>query len=118
MRICPACKTEIANDNAKFCKKCGAKLPPLKCQINEKNEDVTKLTNDDIMLSEKVEKPVNNTDGDRKKDEKLDSDFKNEDVKEKIFEQKDQAPLGDSNNTTTSSVYTYTSEWLKSNTQM
>ena len=34
MRICPACKTEIANDNAKFCKKCGAKLPPLKCQIN------------------------------------------------------------------------------------
>lgn len=118
MRICPACKTEIANDNAKFCKKCGAKLPPLKCQINEKNEDVTKLTNDDIMLSEKVEKPVNNTDGDRKKDEKLDSDFKNEDVKEKIFEQKDQAPLGDSNNTTTSSVYTYTSEWLKSNTQI
>ena len=64
MRICPACKTEIANDNAKFCKKCGAKLPPLKCQINEKNEDVTKLTNDDITLSEKVEKPVNNTDGD------------------------------------------------------
>lgn len=116
MRICPACKIEIANDNAKFCKKCGAKLPPSKCQINETNEDVTRQTNGDITLSENIKQPVNNTDGENEKDVKLDSCSKNENVKENVFEQEVQAPLGETNDTTIPSVYT--SEWLKSNTQI
>lgn len=116
MRICPACKTEIANENAKFCKKCGAKLPPSKYQTNEKNEDVSKLTNGDIPLSENMKQSVNNTDGEKEKDVKLDLDSKNEDVKDNVFEQESQVPLGDTNDTTIPSVYT--SEWLKSNTQI
>ena len=116
MRICPACKTEIANDNAKFCKKCGAKLPPSKCQINETNEDVTRQTNGDITLSENIKQPVNNTDGENEKDVKLDYSSKNENVKENVFEQEVQAPLEETNDTTIPSVYT--SEWLKSNTQI
>lgn len=115
MRICPACKTEIANDNAKFCKKCGAKLPPSKCLINETNEDVTRQTNGDITLSENIKQPVNNTDGENENDVKLDSISKNENVKENVFEQEVQAPL-ETNDTTIPSVYT--SEWLKSNTQI
>lgn len=115
MRICPACKTEIANDNAKFCKKCGAKLPPSKCQINETNEDVTRQTNGDITLSENIKQPVNDTDGENENDVKLDSISKNENVKENVFEQEVQAPL-ETNDTTIPSVYT--SEWLKSNTQI
>ena len=113
MRICPTCKTEIANENAKFCKKCGTKLPSSKCQLNETKEDVIKLTNDDITLSEHIEQPKNKTDGE-KKDVKLDSDSENE--KEKVFEQEGQVPFGDTNDTTIPSVYT--SEWLKSNTQI
>ena len=116
MRICPACKIEIANDNAKFCKKCGAKLPPSKCQINETNEDVTRQTNGDITLSENIKQPVNNTDGENEKDVKLDYSSKNENVKENVFEQEVQAPLEETNDTTIPSVYT--SEWLKSNTQI
>lgn len=116
MRICPACKTEIANDNAKFCKKCGAKLSPSKCQINETNEDVTRRTNGEITLSENIKQPVNNTDGENEKDVKLDYSSKNENVKENVFEQEVQAPLEETNDTTIPSVYT--SEWLKSNTQI
>lgn len=116
MRICPACKTEIANENAKFCKKCGAKLPPLKCQINEKNEDVTKLTNGDTVLSGDIKQPVNKADGECGKGVKLNSDTKKEDVKDNVFEQEAQALLGDTNNTIIPTVYT--SEWLKSNTQI
>ena len=116
MRICPACKIEIANDNAKFCKKCGAKLPPSKCQINETNEDVTRQTNGDITISESIKQPENNTDGENEKDVKLDSCSKNENVKENVFEQEVQAPLGETNDTTIPSVYT--SKWLKSNTQI
>lgn len=116
MRICPACKTEIANDNAKFCKKCGAKLPPSKCQINETNEDVTRQTNGDITLSENIKQPVNDTDGENENDVKLDYSSTNENVKENVFEQEVQAPLEETNDTTIPSVYT--SEWLKSNTQI
>lgn len=116
MRICPACKTEIANDNAKFCKKCGAKLPPSKCQINETNEDITRQTNGEITLSENIKLPVNNTDGENEKDVKLDYSSKNENVKENVFEQEVQAPLEETNDATIPSVYT--SEWLKSNTQI
>lgn len=115
MRICPACKTEITNENAKFCKKCGAKLPPSKYQTNEKNEDVTNQTNGDIPLSEDIKQPVNNTDGENEKDVKFDSDSKKGDVKDNVFEQEVQPPLGDNNDTTPT---VYTSEWLKSNTQI
>lgn len=37
MRKCPVCKAEIANDNAEFCKRCGAKLSPSVSQTNGKN---------------------------------------------------------------------------------
>lgn len=35
MRKCPKCNTEITNDKAKYCKKCGTKLPPFEPQTNE-----------------------------------------------------------------------------------
>lgn len=36
MKKCLVCKAEISNDNAEFCKRCGAKLSPSVSQTKEK----------------------------------------------------------------------------------
>lgn len=63
MRKCPKCNTEITNDKAKYCKKCGTKLPPFEPQANEKDEDVTRLVHEGIPLTGKQEAPGSNTGG-------------------------------------------------------
>lgn len=63
MRKCPKCNAEITNDKAKYCKKCGTKLPPFESQTNEENEDVTRLVHEGIPLTGKQEAPGSNTGG-------------------------------------------------------
>lgn len=63
MRKCPKCNTEITNDKAKYCKKCGTKLPPFEPQTNEENEDVTRLVHEGIPLTGTQEAPGSNTGG-------------------------------------------------------
>lgn len=63
MRKCPKCNAEITNDKAKYCKKCGTKLPPYEPQTNEKDEDVTKLVHEGIPLTGTQEAPGSNTGG-------------------------------------------------------
>ena len=63
MRKCPKCNAEITNDKAKYCKKCGTKLPPFEPQTNEENEDVTRLVHEGIPLTGKQEAPSSNTGG-------------------------------------------------------
>lgn len=63
MRKCPKCNTEITNDKAKYCKKCGTKLPPFEPQTNEKDEDVTRLVHEGIPLTGTQEAPGSNTGG-------------------------------------------------------
>lgn len=63
MRRCPKCNAEITNDKAKYCKRCGTKLPPFEPQTNEENEDVTKLVHEGIPLTGKQEAPGSNTGG-------------------------------------------------------
>lgn len=63
MRRCPKCNAEITNDKAKYCKKCGTKLPPFEPQTNEENEDVTRLVHEGIPLTGKQEAPGSNTGG-------------------------------------------------------
>lgn len=63
MRKCPKCNAEITNDKAKYCKKCGTKLPPFEPQTNEKDEDVTRLVHEGIPLTGKQEAPSSNTGG-------------------------------------------------------
>lgn len=63
MRKCPKCNAEITNDKAKYCKKCGTKLPPFEPQTNEKDEDVTKLVHEGIPLTGTQEAPGSNTGG-------------------------------------------------------
>lgn len=63
MRKCPKCNAEITNDKAKYCKKCGTKLPPFEPQTNEENEDVTRLVHEGIPLTGKQEAPGSNTGG-------------------------------------------------------
>lgn len=63
MRKCPKCNAEITNDKAKYCKKCGTKLPPFEPQTNEKDEDVTRLVHEGIPLTGKQELPGSNTGG-------------------------------------------------------
>lgn len=63
MRRCPKCNAEITNDKAKYCKKCGTKLPPFEPQTNEENEDVTRLVHEGIPLTGKQEAPSSNTGG-------------------------------------------------------
>lgn len=63
MRRCPKCNAEITNDKAKYCKRCGTKLPPFEPQTNEKDEDVTKLVHEGIPLTGKQEAPGSNTGG-------------------------------------------------------
>lgn len=114
MRRCPACKTEITNTNAKFCKKCGTKLPPSTYQTNEKYKDDDVPSNDSVVLSVNEKRSLNNTDEEEKATPN--SNSKIEDVKENVHEQNTQATLGETNNVSIPSVYT--SEWLKSNTQI
>lgn len=63
MRRCPKCNAEITNDKAKYCKRCGTKLPPFEPQTNEKDEDVTKLVHEGIPLTGKQEAPGSNIGG-------------------------------------------------------
>lgn len=63
MRRCPKCNAEITNDKAKYCKKCGTKLPPFEPQTNEENEDITRLVHEGIPLTGKQEAPGSNTGG-------------------------------------------------------
>lgn len=63
MRRCPKCNAEITNDKAKYCKRCGTKLPPFEPQTNEENEDVTRLVHEGIPLTGKQEAPGSNTGG-------------------------------------------------------
>lgn len=63
MRKCPKCNAEITNDKAKYCKKCGTKLPPFEPQTNEKDEDVTKLVHEGIPLTGTQEALGSNTGG-------------------------------------------------------
>ena len=63
MKKCPKCNAEITNDKAKYCKKCGTKLPPFEPQTNEKDEDVTRLVHEGIPLTGKQEAPGSNTGG-------------------------------------------------------
>lgn len=63
MRKCSKCNAEITNDKAKYCKKCGTKLPPFEPQTNEKDEDVTKLVHEGIPLTGTQEAPDSNTGG-------------------------------------------------------
>ena len=63
MRKCPVCKAEIINDNAEFCKSCGAKLSPSVSQTKEKNEDVVRPSNGNISLSGKQEVSSSHTCG-------------------------------------------------------
>lgn len=63
MRKCPKCNAEITNDKAKYCKKCGTKLPPFEPQTNEENEDVTRLVHEGIPLTGTQEAPGSNTGG-------------------------------------------------------
>lgn len=63
MRKCPKCNAEITNDKAKYCKKCGTKLPPFEPQTNEKEEDVTRLVHEGIPLTGTQEAPGSNTGG-------------------------------------------------------
>lgn len=60
---CPKCNAEITNDKAKYCKKCGTKLPPFEPQTNEKDEDVTRLVHEGIPLTGTQEAPGSNTGG-------------------------------------------------------
>lgn len=85
MRKCPACKTVITNENAKFCRKCGAKLPTLECETDD----------EDIINSDKTDKET----GEEEVEEQTNQLVSVEDDKPSI-------PL------------VYTSEWLKSNTEM
>lgn len=50
MKTCPKCGNIIENDNAKFCKKCGAKQPEI---VVEKHEStvINSTPNDGILLS-------------------------------------------------------------------
>lgn len=114
MRRCPACKTEITNTNAKFCKKCGAKLPPSTCQTNEMDKEGDVPSNDSVVLSVNEKRSLNNTDEEEKAPPN--SNSKIEDVRENVHEQDAQATLVETNDVTIPSVYT--SEWLKSNTQI
>ena len=116
MRKCPDCGFDIINDNAKYCKRCGAKLPTSECQTDEDNNDMDMSSNDDVILSEKPESPKNNNDVEEIDDTKFDSNSKIEDVREEEPEQKSQASLGETDGASIPSVYT--SEWLKSNTQI
>lgn len=63
MRRCPKCNAEITNDKAKYCKRCGTKLPPFEPQTNEENEDVTRLVHEGIPLTGTQEAPGSNTGG-------------------------------------------------------
>lgn len=67
MKTCPKCGFVIENDNAKFCKKCGAKQPEI---VVEKDEAILTVppNNDGILLNGSpnrhitAEEPVNKTD--------------------------------------------------------
>lgn len=85
MRKCPVCKTVITNENAKFCRKCGAKLSALECQIDDK----------DVICSDKPDKETG---------------------EEEVEEHKNQSVSVEDNKPSIPLVYT--SEWLKSNTEM
>lgn len=99
MRKCPDCGFDIINDNAKYCKRCGAKMPTSECQTNEGSNDMDMLSNDGVILSEKLECPE-----------------KNEEAREENPEQNSQAAFVETDSVSIPSVYT--SEWLKSNTQI
>ena len=116
MRKCPDCGFDIINDNAIYCKRCGAKLPTSECLTNEDNNDMDMSSNDDVILSEKPENPENNNDVEEIEDTKLDSNSKIEDAREEESEQNSQTTFGETDGVSIPSVYT--SEWLKSNTQI
>lgn len=116
MRKCPDCGFDIINDNAKYCKRCGAKLPTSECQPDEDNNDMDMSSNDDVILSEKPESSENNNDVEEIEDTKLDSNSKIEDAREEEPEQNSQTAFGETDGVSIPSVYT--SEWLKSNTQI
>lgn len=116
MRKCPDCGFDIINDNAKYCKRCGAKLPTSEYQTNEDNNDMDMSSNDDVILSDNPESPENNNDVEEIEDTKLDSNSKIEDAREEESEQNSQTTFGETDGVSIPSVYT--SEWLKSNTQI
>ena len=116
MRKCPDCGFDIINDNAIYCKRCGAKLPTSECQTNEDNNDIDMSSNDDVILSENPEGIENNIDVEEIEDTKLDPDSKIEDAREEVPKQNSQTAFGETDGVSIPSVYT--SEWLKSNTQI
>lgn len=116
MRKCPDCGFDIINDNAIYCKRCGAKLPTSECQTNEDNNDMDMSSNDDVISSETPEGIENNLDVEEIEDTKLDPDSRIEDAREEEPEQNSQTAFGETDDVSIPSVYT--SEWLKSNTQI
>lgn len=50
MKKCPNCGNLIENDNAKFCKKCGAKLPEIVVD-KQKSTAIDSTLNDGILLN-------------------------------------------------------------------
>lgn len=116
MRKCPDCGFDIINDNAIYCKRCGAKLPTSECQTNEDNNDMDMSSNDDVISSETPEGIENNLDVEEIEDTKLDTDSRIEDAREEEPEQNSQTAFGETDDVSIPSVYT--SEWLKSNTQI
>ena len=116
MRKCPDCGFDIINDNAIYCKRCGAKLPTSECQTNEDNNDIDMSSNDDVILSENPEGIENNIDVEEIEDTKLDPDSKIEDAREEVPKQNSQTAFGETDGVSIPSVYT--SEWIKSNTQI
>lgn len=57
MKTCPKCGYVIENDNAKFCKKCGTKLPEFVAE-QHKNTTIIPLPNDGVLLREIPERNI------------------------------------------------------------
>ena len=62
MKKCPKCGNIIENDNAKFCKKCGAKQPEI--VVKEQDSTVSNSTpNDGILLNEPPKRQITDDGG-------------------------------------------------------
>ena len=63
MKKCPSCGYIIENDNAKFCRKCGAKQPEINLVTHNPSSDKTGNINDGILLGNTLMSSVNDDDG-------------------------------------------------------
>ena len=66
MKKCPNCGNLIENDNAKFCKKCGAKLPEIVVD-KQKSTAIDSTLNDGILLNVPPKRQITDDGGQQKK---------------------------------------------------